>query len=332
MFIENIGASFVLGNIILFIVYLYKNKKSSIPLLTFSIISILSFIFMISSPGSAIRMNTEMSFYSLNIFQKIFTNIPNLLTYTFTNNFIITTIMLIPINYFLYKKYKDSIFIGKFSKIMIIIFNLVPTFNIFCNFYQIIPINILLLFNNYNGILLPSNWYFIFYWIIFSILFINSILYIVKDTKKKFNTLFIYLISLVSNLVMLISPVWGERVSFLYILGIIIVISILINDMKLKLSFNLLRIILILLGIYYISIYSISFYIDYKRTTYIKEQLKEDKEVIEVIGNPFHLVWNYNPTVDGQIKKFKLYYDIPNDKDIVITYKGLFDEIRNHID
>lgn len=328
MFVENIGVSLVLGNIILFIIYLYKNKKVLIPLLTFSIVSILSLIFMISSPGSAIRMNTETTFYSLNIFQKIFTNIPNLLTYTFTNNFIITTLMLIPINYFLYKKYKDKKII---YKIIVIIFNLVPIFNIFCNFYQIIPINILLIFDNYEGILLPSNWYFIFYWIIFSILFINSILYIVKDSKKKFNTLFIYFISLGSNLVMLISPVWGERVSFLYILGIIIVISILINDMRLKLSFKLLRAILILLGIYYISIYSISCYINYKRTNYIKEQLKEDKEIIEVIGNPFHLVWNYNPTVDGQIKKFKLYYNIPNDKNIVITYTGLFYKIKSDI-
>ncbi len=328
MFVENIGLSFVLGNIILTSFYFIKKRKISLPLTGFTIISGVSLIAMLLSPGSALRMETETAFASLNLFEKIGTNIPNFIAHVFTHNFIITLLMTIPINYYLSRVLK-----GKkiFKNSVIALFNIVPLFNIYCNLHEMIPVNVTLVFKPYNGIFLPSKWYFIFYWIIFITLFILSIFYIIKDQKKKEIVLFFYIITLMSSMAMLLSPVWGERVVFLTILGSILTVSILIEEMHLKLSFKKLHFLLIILMIYYFSIYTFSYYIDRERGNYIKKQMRENSDVIEVIANPFHLVWNYNPDLNGLINKLRLYYDIPKDKEIKFVYRGIFKEIEDKV-
>ena len=63
MFVENIGCSFVLGNIIFLIYDTYKNKRIDKKLLIFSIISIVSIFVMLISPGSKLRTNVNTEFY-----------------------------------------------------------------------------------------------------------------------------------------------------------------------------------------------------------------------------------------------------------------------------
>ena len=106
MFVENIGCSFVLGNIIFLIYDTYKNKRIDKKLLIFSIISIVSIFVMLISPGSKLRTNVNTEFYQMDVFSKICSNIPNLIFTMFTSNIILILITIIPIIYTLFKSDK----------------------------------------------------------------------------------------------------------------------------------------------------------------------------------------------------------------------------------
>jgi Kef-type K+ transport system membrane component KefB len=118
-------------------------------------------------------MNQE--FLNMNLFEKLFRNIPNFIKYTFTKNIFILIIMLLPTNKYLSEYLKNK----KNKNILLIIFNIIPILSIIQNWHHMIPIGIN---NNYNGIFLTTNWYYIFYWIFFIIIYLLSL---IKYIKKR---------------------------------------------------------------------------------------------------------------------------------------------------
>ena len=81
--------------------------------------------------------------------------------------------------------------------------------------------------------------------------------------------------------------------------------------------FNITIIIIISCVIYlilYISVHRL--YID--NLNRINEQIKNDSNTIEIIAYPGFINCNINPMNDYHIKKFKLYYNIPDNKKLVL--------------
>ena len=311
MFVENIGSVFILGNIITLIYISIKEKKLNILYLITTIISSISLIIMLKSPGSELRSLTEnLEFNNLTLIQKIASNIDNFNNYVFFKNSTMIIITLIPIVYYLIKKN---------HKILAVLISTIPTLSIINNLYYILPMKFNFL-QNINIISKDNNLYII-YWIIYLILFILSINYIIKNKKEKLFIYFILLLGLSSSIVMFILPTWGDRVTFftvitLTLIGTILIDKIIKNNQRL---FSYLKPIFICFTIYllicFYSIYQINSY----REIYINKQIKEDKETIEIIRNPIMYIWNNNPQSKYFIDTYKSYMNIDKTKEINLT-------------
>ena len=327
LFAENIGFAFVTGNIIILTHRILKQRKFSPVFLIFAIVSVTSLGFMLTNPGLSLE-NSKVAFYSLSLFNKIKTNIPEFIHYVFTNNPLLLIFMLMPINYLLYVKTENYVY----SRLMLVLFNLIPLFSIICNFDLIIPVNINLLISKYDGMFLIEKWYFIFYWILFIGLFIYSVADIIPKGRKRDYSLLITIISMVSVISLLLAPTWSCSMVILFVFGIISASCITITELKVKVIPWVTISIVVLLVIYYLAIMTVTFYIHKTRENYIKEQLDSEDKLIYVKANPFYLNWEYNPTCNSaNMQHFKKYYNIPEDTIIEVKYLGILGKIEQGV-
>lgn len=315
MFVENIGVAFVFGNILWLFLNRKADKKELIKFGILSLFAIIALIVMLMSPGTALRMKTESGFYSMNLFERMFFNIPNLIGYSLTRNIIVLIMMTIVIIYTLKKK--------GVKNYLIVLFSIIPMFGVIQNVYLMFPFD----FNGIDankigemwGAFSVYKWYFIFYWILFVVLFFYSIIYLVSDKKEKMFLIFLSLVAGVAISSMLVSPTWGERTAiFTEIVFLIVSLRLLKNCFNPK--FN--KIIYIFLGIiivYFVTMFIFIFIIQNDRDEYIKEQL-QDKNVqqIEVYDQFITYVWTRGPWGDYHTRVFKQYYGIPEEKSIKI--------------
>lgn len=297
MFTENIGCAYVMF-LFLMIIYKYiEEHEINISLLIMFILSAISLIIMLKSPGSAIRLAENPEFNNLSILSKIITNIPNFISYAFARNVIPLIFMMISINIMLKNRIKN--------KLLIIIYNIIPAITIIENLIYMVPI-----YFEQKFIINTTNWYYIFYWITFGLLFIYSIYYHIKDRKERNFLLILMLTGIISLLVMLITPTWGERVSILYIWIIIIITSKIFSivyksNRKIEKTYKIFLILYVVLILGY-AIENKVF--DIRRNNSIKNSLNENK--IYIYTNKASTLWNYNPWDDYHLNTFKRYYNI----------------------
>jgi len=320
LFVENIGCAFVLGNIILLLYNSIREKKLNILYFITTLISGGVLLFMLMSPGSAARSLTEnVDFNNLSIISKFLVNIKNFNNYVFFKNSTMIIITIIPILYYLIKNK---------HKIFAILISVIPVISVISNIYYMLPMK----FEFLQKLTLTSidNTVFILYWIIYLIVFILSINYIVKNKKEKTFIYFMLILGLSSSGAMLIVPTWGDRVT-LYATVIFTLVGTVLIDKIIKNDIFLLKLLKLFFAttccyllICFFGIYQINNY----RETYIKEQLKEDKAVIEVIRNPIVYLWNNNPQSDYFINTYKSYMNIDKEKNIVITKLGYLEYLN----
>jgi hypothetical protein len=267
---------------------------------------------MLKSPGSAARSLTEnIDFNKLNILEKILFNIKNFNKYIFFKNTTMLIITIIPIIYYLYNKCH--------KKILPILFSIIPLLSIINNVYYMLPMKFSFLQN--TNIINTNNNAYIIYWIIYLILFVLSINYIVKNEREKLLLYFLVVLGFASSAIMLIIPTWGDRIT-LYTVLVLTIVGVVLIDKIIIDKTNILRplkivytISFIYLLVCFISINQINNY----REKYIKKQLNNNLETIEVIRNPIMYLWNNNPQSDYFINTYKGYMNIPEDKDIKIV-------------
>lgn len=317
MFVENIGCAFVFGNI-LYIIYLIINKKKYKINILYTSISIASLITMLLSPGSHYRAIEYKEFEALSIFEKIFYNIENFITYGITKNYFMLFLITICLNIFIFKKIKKSNFI---KTIILIIFDIIPLLSILQNVFNLSFINKYVPeFLKYS----MSNKIFIIYWIIFFFLFLYNIYIITKSKKKDLIHILLIFAGMSSILSMLIVYVWGERVALLEVI-ILTYISIKILDdflndkYVLKFMVPIFSIVIIAFVLVFISCHKINKY----RIDYINKQISENKNEITVIYNPIIFIWNPNLPDDYFLKTYKEYVGIDQNKEISIKKLSL---------
>jgi len=315
MFVENIGCAYVFGLLLWNGYYFYKNRKVSKKLLLLNILSTITLLIMLLSPGSAMRMEQNISFNELNIFEKVFKNIPNLIFYIFNKNIFTLILMALPINMYLKEKIK-----GKKKIPIIALFNIIPVMSIIQNIRYMIPTNLDHIWPFYNGVFATNKWYFIFYWLLFTILFIVSTIKYIKNKDEKIKTILLLLIGMVSTLVMLVTPTWGDR-CVIFTIIVLIFISLKIIGYKIKENkFNdkCIKIILIVTTMAYIlsGIYNLAY--DIRLRNYIDE-VKEKQDSITIYFNRNYLLWNYTPWNELHMKHFKMYYKIEEKTNVKIA-------------
>jgi len=327
-FVENIAFAFVASNIIILIYRLIKYKKLSKSFLCFTILSIVSLVVMLASSGMELTYKSDVTFNALPLFEKIKTNIPNFISYVFTNNPFLLIFMLIPINYVLYGKTRNY----EYNRLMLVMLNIIPIFSIICNFNAIAPVNINLIINKYDGLFLVENSYFIFYWIALLALFIYSIVEIIPKGKKRNYCLLLITTAILSVIPLFLRLEWSYGITILFIFTVLAISCVEIATINMKILPRLTSVIAIILVIYYIAIMSLTMYIHKTRESYIEEQLTAESEIIYVKANPFYLTWDYNPVCNNDnLEHFKAYYNIPTNTTIEVKYFGIIEQIEKNV-
>ena len=303
MFVEHMGVILVILNLYLIISKYINNKKLDKKYLLFTIISLISISIMLLSPGSHLRaLQANVSFNSLNIFDKLIYNIPNLIYYTYIVNSFMLLLLVIVLIYLIKKtinkkiiRYLSYLFVSIYPVITIIIYNL-----------NIIHINI------FNNIINQNNIFVIIYFIII------TIIYLILLIKNKYYFQFkLSILGYLANIVMLISPTWGFRTSLATYMLITISLLTIIKDIKINKIINyIIKFIIITTIIIYIILYINLFYLNNKREKLIKENINND--YIEVIKLPNYGPCNINPKDDYHIKVFKSYYNIKENTTIIV--------------
>ena len=311
---EAIGFAFVLTNIIYFIYNYVKTKKVKFQNLITIIMSLIPLIFMLIK--SEIFSDISLS-----------NGITDTIKYIITRNLFTLLFMAIPINYILLKKLENK----DHKRLIIVLFNIIPIFTFICNFHLFVSVNINLVINRYVGIFNVDNWYFIAYWFVFVMLFIYSVYNIIKELKvKKIMSFYIIMVS-IYGLILNITNTFGDCESIMFILVFSLIAVVTIKEMDLNINFKVIKVVFYFLLSYYIVAFATIKYIDYTKVKYINEQLENNNEIIEVKANPIHLVVAYNPTTTKEKINFKKYYNIPEDKEIIIKYFGIFEDIEKEI-
>ncbi|MCI9585840.1 MAG: hypothetical protein HFH45_04320 [Bacilli bacterium] len=312
MFVENIGLAFVIGNVI-WLIYNRKEKKSE--LIKFLIMTVFSGIFlglMMASPGTASRVTYEPEFYSMPFITRMLSNIPNFIAYTFARNVIVLILMLWVILYTL-KKQGVKIY-------WLLLFSVIPLLGIIQNIYLLVPFDIH--FNSYIdfwGAFNVTNWYFIFYWAPFGLLFFYSIFKNIDEEKERNFLLFLTLVATLAVGSMTAAPVWDERVAlFSEIIFLIVSLRILKNCFNPRFNKVIVAFLAILL-VYFITMFTLIFFIQKDRDKDIENQLK-DKNVSEIyVYDQFiTYIWTRNPWGEYHAKVFKTFYGIDQDTKLIL--------------
>lgn len=309
MFVENVALGIITAYILIIIYKYMQTKKISILNVICLISSIIGFLLMIYSPGTINRSNEMTSFDKLNFFEKIVDTFPRQMNYVFIKNSFLIFIVVIVALVIVYRNYK-----GIKKHLLNLFFVVVPLITILGNIYYTIyrypPKNLVGLFLD------CGNWYILIYWLLFLTIFV---VILIKNVKfDKYKTLFFFIIALINNGGLLISPIAGGRTSYLSTLMLIICILIILDSLKIKL-FDIKRgsiinncfcgLVIMLFVTYYFECYSLNI----KRERYIQKQLYENKNMIEILKLPNRYLWNVNPWDETHMIKFKQYYNIPEE-------------------
>lgn len=314
MFVENIGVALVFGNILYFIYYLIINKKIDIKTIIFTLISLTSLIIMLKSPGSMARMELNKDFYDLSILERILSNKYQLMNYTYTRNIYMIVLMIIPIFYTIFSKIKSK----KTRLISGILFSIIPIITIINHVLSLINIELIKV-----GINVESNLICFIYWVIFTILYILSILFSKMDKENKINTLFMFFIGSISICSLLVTPVFGDRASFFTVVVFVAVSLKLISYLDIKIPKfieNILKIIFGLIVVFYLMMFILIAVLEHKRVEIINKELDNNSNVITLKSNPIPFLWNNNPSNEFHLETFKNYYKIPNEVDVNIEW------------
>lgn len=309
MFVEHMAVLLIIINLSKLILDYYKTRKINKEFIIYLILSIISTLVMFLSPGTAYRNQYEnLHFNKLNIIEKVIYNLPNFIYYTFIINSFFLLLTVISNNYLILKyKYPKLIKIIMITYITIIPFLTILLYNL--SQFIIIP-------NNLLNIVNPNNLLIQLYWISYTIIWIYLI---IKYKEKRINNLIFIGLGLLSNSIMLASPTWGYRTSFATYIFLMIPAINIIDDISIN---KILEKILIAMTVI-ISIIWLIFYINIRieinnLENSINAQLKDNKEIIEIEPFPSYANCNINPTNDYHLENFKKYYNIPEEKEVVI--------------
>ena len=313
LMMENIAASMIVGIVfVLVYAFLYKKKavKYLIPNLVFSI---LSFVLMRMSPGSASRLNGEHAAWAkLSLFEKLANGYPNFLNMTFIENnyaILLFSICLILLICFSRKKNK----VQKLLPIIILLMGIITVFS----------------FVFTEALVNPNSVYSFIFWPVYIINAFYVLFTCLDNDYRKNKALFMLMFAGCNALVMLYSPIYGSR-SAIYTVYYLIVVSILILDFVNINKHHVKTILLVLLVLIigdrtreYIYKYRLVVIKQNERLEIIK-YYQDHPEVEEAWIPRFPIFTVHGADVEigdtYHFETFKDYYNLPQDADKIIFY------------
>lgn len=314
LMMENIAASMIVGIAIL-LIYAYLSKKKAlkylIPNLVFSVVS---FVIMRMSPGSASRLNGEHAAWAkMTLFEKIANGYPNFLNMSFiSNDYAIALFSLCLVLLVVCSKKKTKT--EKIAPIGVLALGIITVFSF------VFKTDLL---NN------PNSLYSFVFWPIYIINAFYCLFTYLDNDYHKNKAIFMLMFAGCNALVMLYSPIYGSR-SAIYTIYYLIVVSLLVLDFV---NINKYYIKITILIILSLIIFDRTHEYVYKyRLVGIKQ--KERLEIIKYYQEHPEVEEAWIPrfpvyTIHGgdveigdtyHFETFKEYYNLPQDADKIIFY------------
>ena len=174
-----------------------------------------------------------------------------------------------------------------------------------------------------DGYILPIQTNYIaiiLYYIIYTVIMLYVIFVDTRKDKDK-KILFFFIIGILSNIVMMVSPTWGYRTSFsTYIFLSISMLMVMDKYIKERKIYNyIMYFMCISFSLFYLILY-ISVHLQYNDNLKIIKQVRRNKsKSIELVKYPAFVNCNINPYNDFHLIRYKKYYKL--DKNIEIKLK-----------
>lgn len=315
LMMENIAATMIVG-IVLMTIYAYINKRKALKFLIINlIVSIVSFVIMRLSPGSASRLLSEhASWASMNILEKVISAYPNFLDITFINNRYAISIFSLILVLLIITSKKD---VSTTYKITAIIINLLAIVNVFSALISESWLN--------NS----SSLYSSIYWIVYVINAFIELFVCLNDGFRKDKIIFMLVIGGCSALVMLYSPIYGSRSAIYLIYYLILVSCMLFEDINVNKKTIQIIVLVILSAIIidrteeYVYKYKLVGLAQEERLEIIK-YYQDHPEVEEAWIPRFPIFTIHGADVEigdtYHFETFKEYYNLPQDADKITFY------------
>lgn len=327
---ENIAVVMILIEM-LFIGYYYYyyhriNWFIGINLLTSS----LSLIILRLSPGSAYRLMTDHYLWNQqSVFEKIINGMPNFIQYSFIENkYVLFSLCIVLIGLIIKKMIEKpclkNLVVSAMGALYFLIVILV-----------IATTNIISAFNlSFMEVFLDTSSIFIWlFWLVFVVIVFITVILLIDNIKAKQKIIFFILIAGFSNVVMLLSPIFGSRSSIYFVYFIIIAVVLLYNELNINDGFFALGISAVLLILIYLS--TNEYIIKYEEVNTIQQ---ERLSIIEYYINNPDIKEIYIPrmppySVHGadieagdtyHFETFKEFYGLAPDTTIIFEWKDSY--------
>ena len=216
---ENIAAVMILAEIFMFLYKYFTEKKISGYLILSLALSTLSFIIMRSSPGSAFRLERDhAAFNALPLLEKFCINMPYFINYSFLLNKFTVFFFIVSLAGLVFFNRKKSM---KYKMMMLVYLGVCVVILFILNISSVLHMDSLSVLVDAQRV---TVW---LYWILFVIIAFVIVFQNVEDNSDKWRIIFFITLAGCSNMVMLVSPIFGAR-SALYFVYFIIAASVLL--------------------------------------------------------------------------------------------------------
>ncbi len=316
MFVENIAFAYVFGNALLLFYQWYKTKRVDYFLLFNTIFSFIGAFLMLISPGNALRMMVdEQAFGQLSLLAKIRSNTMNFVCYTFLWNIpvliLFTLVLLVMIH-----RTVTGCFLKYALSVLLLIIMLCICGALFLKYYDL---------SNVGWQFLLAHHRILFLFLLALVLLFCYFFFRHVSSENKEKILFLLVLGISSNLIMMISPVWGGRTAlFTVILLFMALLYLLLEITNLKqhriyfkLSHGLGLLSIFLMMGYLFAYWQVHEFCDFRNQS-IHEQLQKQSDPIIVYATPKLLLEGNDPLDEYHVMTFKKYYHIPQEVELDI--------------
>ena len=324
---ENIAAVLVFAELLLLIHYYLDKRRVSKVLLVSILISTLSFVIMRSSPGSYFRlMRDHAEFNALPLFEKILRNMPAFIQYSFVENKFTIFFFIVGLGGLLIFSRPENL--PRRSSLIGLLYLGVSVILLFIrNIASVLHMERLLSFSD------SSSKFVWLYWILFVLVAFIIVGSYVENQKRKNKILLFIVLAGSSNLIMMVSPIFGAR-SSLYFVYFIIVATALIWQEWIEKGGKLMALLVLLL----VALSGLRVREYYYKYTMVSEVQREREEIIRYYQDHSDITEIYIPRMpiysvhggdieegdDYHFETFKEYYGLNPEAEVYFYWKDSY--------
>jgi hypothetical protein len=312
LMMENIAAAMVFANVYLLISYYLNNRTINLPVLIAGLSSLISFIVLRSSPGANIRAMNFTTFYELGVYGKIVYNIPSIIRVTFLEHQFLYIVLFISAIIYVYK---EEIITSKLLRRLIVLYLCLAGIVL-----GVIFIDTYFVRSGKMGWLLNPETLTAVVIVISMWMLYNAIMYyIFYKTPNNMEMLFFYSIAMVSNLVLLVSPIVAVRLTLFSTFFIYVVIGIMLSRMCISIRTQ--RIVAVFCFVAIIAklvVIDIPLYLKTREIYNVQRSILAEKNTLYKLPKYSNRYLHCGEAGSAYHKEaFKRFYNLPEDSDIV---------------